>query len=206
MPVLMVLLSCNSKNNSETKNNENLSSKDTTLNKSKIKEIGTISSYYLQEADKFIFVDKLVLYTSGQNVIGFYGWSAQNSSEFYLIGKRKGNEINGLQYSLFDNSSTEFKLKILSKSIVGLSHLEQEVPVDTTDLFAREDDFESEYDIYEMPNKKSKKIHSQFQLVNNGFKLIEIGKMEKNGDEYNIWYKVKSKDFEGWVFGLIRTI
>ena len=174
-----------------------------------IPESGKISSYYMEEESKFIFVDRFVLYTHGQDVIGFYGWAAQGTSEFYLIGKLKGNEIHGTKYSLDDSSSTKFKINISPKSIIGMSVIDNEVPIDTTDLFGKEDDFANTYDVYELPNKTSKILNSKAKLSNKGFKIIEIGKMEKNNDEYNpynIWYKIKNNQVEGWVFGLIQVL
>jgi serine/threonine protein kinase len=172
-------------------------------------EPGKISSYYMQEEGKFMFVDRFVLYTHGQDVIGFYGWAAQSESEFYLIGKLKGNEILGTKYSLSDSSSTKFKINISPKSIIGMSLIDKEVPIDTTDLFGKEDDFTNIHDIYELPNKNSKILNRKAKLSNKGFKIIEIGKMEKNNDEYNpynIWYKIKNNQIEGWVFGLIQVL
>ena len=185
--------------------------KNANPNKTEPKEpiSGKISTYFLEEEGKFIFVDRFVLYTHGQEVTGFYGWTAQGNAEFYLKGKLNGNVIIGKQYSLYDTSSTNFKVTISSKSIIGLSHIDKEVPVDTTDLFGNEVDSPITFDIYEIPSKKSKILHNQFILSNKGFKLIEIGEIEKNNDEYspyNIWYKIKNNEFEGWVFGLIQVL
>lgn len=174
------------------------------------KETGEISSYYSEKEEELafgnsvIFINKLVLYTEGDDVYGFYGFVAQGSpTEDYIVGKKKGNEIIAKKYSLFDSVvSPEFKLTIKPKSVTTLSPDEKvTIPKDSIDFFE-----EQTLSIYELPNIKSKVLVSDYNLKNKGFKLIEIGKMEKNGDEYNIWYKIKNKDFEGWVFGLIRTI
>jgi hypothetical protein len=90
-----------------------------------------------------------------------------------------------------------------------MSLIDKEVPIDTTDLFGKEDDFTNIHDIYELPNKNSKILNRKAKLSNKGFKIIEIGKMEKNNDEYNpynIWYKIKNNQIEGWVFGLIQVL
>jgi hypothetical protein len=56
---------------------------------------------------------------------------------------------------------------------------------------------------------KSKIILSNSTLAKKGFELIEIGKMEKGNDDlqkYDIWYKIKNNEVEGWVYGLIDVL
>jgi len=193
----LFIMSCNKGNKSEINNNTS-------------NETGIISSYYSAKEEELafdnpvIFVNKMVLYSVGQDIYGFSGFVAQGSpTEGYIVGKKKGNEIIAKKYSLMDGTiSPEFKLTILPKSIASLSNHEKiTIPMDSIDFFE-----EQTLSIYQLSNFKSKVLVSDYDLQNKGFKLIEIGKMEKNGDEYNIWYKIKNKDFEGWVFGLIRTI
>jgi len=177
---------------------------------SKSKETGEIYSYYSAKEEVLafdnpvIFVNKMVLYSTDQDVYGFCGFVAQGSpTEEYIIGKKNGNEIIAKKYSLTSGKvSTEFKLTLLPKSIVSLSKNEKiTIPADKIDFFEGQT-----LSIYKLPSIKSKVIVSDYDLENKDFKLIEIGKMEKKDDEYNIWYKIKNKDFEGWVFGLITTI
>jgi len=184
---------------------------DSTQAKSDPKPPGKITAYYSVIEDKFIFVDRFVLYTTGQDVVGFYGSAAQGSSEYYLVGKLTGNEITGTKYSLFDSSTEKFTLKVSPKSISGLSNLEKtEVPVDTAAQFHTEEGVvKQNFDIYELPNRSSKILAKEYKFENKGFNIIEIGKMEKSNDKdypYDIWYKIKNKDFEGWVFGIISII
>lgn len=161
--VLMVLLSCNSKNNSETKNNKNLSSKHTV-----IKDAGEVSSYFSSKVEELafcnsvIFINKLVLYTVDENVYGFYGFVAQGSpTEDYIVGKKKGNEIVAKKYSLIDGTvSPEFKLTILPKSVTTLSPNEKvTIPLDKIDFFE-----DQTLTIYQFPNIKSKVTVSDYDL------------------------------------------
>ncbi|MFH6970877.1 hypothetical protein [Flavobacterium petrolei] len=173
---------------------------------------GEITSYLLEEDiiignnNPIFKSNKLVLYINGQDIIGYYGWAAQNSAEYYLKGKKNGNIITGKKYSFDDASvSSEFTLTILPSSIKtnNLSHIIGEqinIPTSKIDFF-----IENTKNIYELPNRKSKVLASNYNLNNNEFKLIEIGKFEKDEDGYEIWYKIKNKDFEGWVFGLISV-
>lgn len=170
---------------------------------------GKILSYSMTEISKFIFIDRFVLYIYGEKVLGYYGWAAQGQDEFYLEGKLIGNEINGIKYSLYDSSSTKFNIKLNSNSVSGMSILDQEVLVDTLDIFGKQDEYETKFNIYEFPNMKSKIILSNSTLAKKGFELIEIGKMEKGNDDlqkYDIWYKIKNNEVEGWVYGLIDVL
>lgn len=173
------------------------------------KEEGKILSYSMTEISKFIFIDRFVLYIHGEKVLGYYGWAAQGQDEFYLEGKLIGNEINGIKYSLYDSSSTKFNIKLNSNSVSGMSILDQEVRVDTMDIFGKQDENETKFNIYALPNMESKIILSNSTLAKKGFKLIEIGKFEKGDDDfqkYDIWYKIKNNDVEGWVYGLIDVL
>jgi hypothetical protein len=170
---------------------------------------GKILSYSMTEISKFIFIDRFVLYIYGEKVLGYYGWAAQGQDEFYLEGKLIGNEINGIKYSLYDSSSTKFNIKLNSNSVSGMSILDREVLVDTLDIFGKQDEYETKFNIYEFPNMKSKIILSNSTLAKKGFELIEIGKMEKGNDDlqkYDIWYKIKNNEVEGWVYGLIDVL
>jgi hypothetical protein len=201
----ITIFSCLNKNHIAKKNyvkNEN-----TEIKKSKDSVI--ISSYYQEKIGKFMYVDRIVLHTSGKNVIGYYGWAAQGEAEYYIVGKLNRNEINGVKYSLYDSTSESFKLTINSKSIKGLSFVNEAIPKDPIDLFNYENGNSSNFNLYKAPNLKSKILRRQFILSNKGFKLIEIGKMEKNNvgnTPYNIWYKVRNDEIEGWVYGLISVL
>lgn len=54
--------------------------------------------------------------------------------------------------------------------------------------------------IYEMPSFDSKIME---ELKNNNLKveLIEIGNLEKKGEKWDVWYKIKTSTNEGWCFG-----
>ena len=54
--------------------------------------------------------------------------------------------------------------------------------------------------LYEAPNFSSK-IIEEIKSDNLNIELIEIGNLEKNGGEWDVWYKVKSTNTEGWCFG-----
>jgi len=54
--------------------------------------------------------------------------------------------------------------------------------------------------IYELPSFSSK-VKEELKSNNLLIDLIEIGNLEKYGGEWNVWFKVKSSNNEGWCFG-----
>jgi len=165
-----------------------------------------ILSYYSSKdivlmAGPVVEGNRIVLYLNGQDVIGFYGWASQGEEESYLVGEINGTIITAKKYSLFDSTSSPIKLTIISKAIITISPIGKvTVPVEKADIFN-----DKTNTIYENPDFNSVILEKDSQLQNRNFKLIEIGKMEKNNDTYNIWYKIKNSYTEGWVFGLLAT-
>ncbi len=53
--------------------------------------------------------------------------------------------------------------------------------------------------VYEQTNKKSKLIYDNKSISN--IDLLEIGPLEKNGKEWNIWFKIKVDNKIGWILG-----
>ena len=154
-----------------------------------------ITQYFKQDDDKYATTNRVVLFTKEQNVVGFYGWSAQGEDDCYFEGKLNGNIITGKKYSL-DGKPSPMTISVFPKSISTNSPLGKVIiPLDKDDLFTDEKIFT----IYEQPISNSKIIEDKYELNNKGFSLVEIGKME-NG---NVWYKIKNNSIEGWVFGLL---
>ncbi|MCO5259649.1 MAG: hypothetical protein M9916_05850 [Crocinitomicaceae bacterium] len=54
--------------------------------------------------------------------------------------------------------------------------------------------------LYETPSFSSK-IIEEIKSDNAKIDLIEVGNLEKKGNEWNVWYKVKSATNDGWCFG-----
>ena len=54
--------------------------------------------------------------------------------------------------------------------------------------------------IYESPSFDSK-IIEEIKIKNDSIELLEVGNLEKKNGEWDVWYKVKSKNKEGWCFG-----
>jgi hypothetical protein len=70
-------------------------------------EIGIITSYFNSEdvvlvAGPVIEANRLVLYTKGEDVVGYYGWASQGEESYFLSGKINGNVIIGKKYSLYN--------------------------------------------------------------------------------------------------------
>jgi hypothetical protein len=62
---------------------------------------------------------------------------------------------------------------------------------------------------YEQPAFNAKQITSDYSPAGKNARIIQLGKIEKNNDgsnTYNIWYKVKTNDMEGWVFGAMQIV
>jgi hypothetical protein len=185
-------------------------------NKSNLDQTLPAVSYYTSVLEgKFIFVDRIVLYTNNNKVTGFYGWAAQTESAYYLVGEKRGNVIVGQMQGLDGREKSPFTLKILKNTAVGLSHLGKAVPIDVDDIFKSKDGYSyfdnRTFTIYQSQDKASAPVKINYEISDKGFRLVEIGKIEKCPDqdcytEYDIWYKIKNKDIEGWVFGLIRTL
>lgn len=208
--IILLLLSisflgCVNKNNNEKKRDL------TNLKPEKKRQKATIKilAYYQEESGKFLYVDRLILQSLGKNIKGYYGWAAQGDGGYYLIGELTDNKINGTKYSLYDSTSESFTLTIQPKSIKGLSIIGEAVPQVNTDFFNDDNMKSSKFNIYKLPSLKSKILRKHFILANKGFKLVEIGKMEKNNvgnSSYNIWYKVQNDEMKGWVYGLIDVL
>jgi hypothetical protein len=155
-----------------------------------------ITKYFKQEDDKFATTNRIVLFTKEQNVVGFYGWSAQGEDDSYFEGKLNGNIISGRKYSLIDGKASPITINVLPNSISTNSPIGKVIiPIDKDDLFTDVKIFT----VYEQQSTSSKIIENEYELNNKGFSLVEIGKME-NG---NVWYKIKNNNIEGWVFGLL---
>jgi hypothetical protein len=59
---------------------------------------------------------------------------------------------------------------------------------------------------YEHPDRNARVLKSDFEIGNKGFTLIEIGKFDRTGDEsrpFDIWYRIKNANIDGWVLGLV---
>ena len=164
---------------------------------------GKISGYYSVD-DKIIggnpiaIGNKVLLYTNGNEVRGFYGWAAQGAENFYFVGKKIGLKIAGKKYSLYNNDSTVCNIDILPKGVSLISPMGKVmVPISKID-FPIEN-----IKIYEEPSNTSKIILENYSSEKNDFNIVEIGQMDKIDENVNIWYKIKNANYEGWVFGIL---
>jgi hypothetical protein len=168
-----------------------------------------ISQYYTDNSDqplsKWLIANKIVMSVKGQNVNGYYGWAAQGSASYYFEGKLNGNIITGKKYDLGGGDGSTIIINVMKSAVSLISPIGKvNVPLDKNELFADT----KILTIYEQPDKKSNIIKSEYELFNKGFTLIEIGKMEKDPNNFgglDIWYKIKNSSIEGWVFGLLNV-
>jgi hypothetical protein len=170
-----------------------------------------ISTYYSQKDiivgmnNPSVLANLVVFQTDGELIRGYYGWAAQGMQELYFTGTKNGNTVIGKAYTLNDKTEQNFKMKILGSyvSILESPMGGEKVPARKKDLFE-----DRQLTIYMNSDKKSTVLANDLNLGNKGFKLIEIGEMEKMEDteesEYNVWCKIKNQNMEGWVLGLMR--
>lgn len=169
---------------------------------------GTISSYYLEKeielmAGPVVEANRIVLYTLGENVSGYYGWASQGEEVYHITGKIFENKITGNKFSLFDGKSSPVTLTLGENAVSLESPVGPvTVPAVNQDLFS-----EAPVTIHESPSFASKIILNKQSIKGRGFTIIEIGKMSKSTVDpvgFNIWYKIKNAETEGWVFGLLN--
>ena len=67
--------------------------------------------------------NKILLYTIGNEVRGYYGWAAQDAESFYFVGKKKGLKIIGKKYYFYSNDSTVCIIDILPKGVSLISNI-----------------------------------------------------------------------------------
>jgi hypothetical protein len=122
----------------------------------------------------------------------------------YFTGTRKGNVIVGKSYNFYDKSEDNFKLTLMG-NFVSFETSEDKIKLPAK----RKDIVDKQLTIYRNPNKKSTVLARDLDLAKKGFKLVEIGEMEKKEDtedsEYNVWCKIKNQNMEGWVLGLLSV-
>ena len=169
-----------------------------------------VTSFFTRYDDKRGSSQRIVLYRNGQTIVGFAGWSAQAEFPGYLKGQLDGNTITGTLIS-FGGDEEPISISVDQNSIStiwGYPFNEVGTPnqlsVETEDLFAYKT-----ITIYEQPNFNSKVLATDLAAENKGFVITEIGQIETNPEypeEFNIWYKVKNSQFEGWVFGLVNSL
>jgi hypothetical protein len=165
---------------------------------------GKISGYYLVDEtilggnNPVAIGNKVLLYTIGNEVRGYYGWAAQGSESFYFVGKKKGLKIMGKKYSFYSNDSTVFIIDILPKGVSLISPMGKVVVPISKIGFPIEN-----LKIYEDPSTTSKIILENYSSEKNDFNIVEIGQMDKIDENVNIWYKIKNGNYEGWAFGIL---
>jgi hypothetical protein len=169
-----------------------------------------VTSFFARQDDQYMSSQRIVLYRNGQNITGFAGWSAQAEFPGYLKGQLDGNTITGTLIS-FGGEEEPISITVDQNSISttwGYPFTEDgaplKMPVETEDLFVYKT-----ITIYEQPNFNSKALATDLAAENKGFVITEIGQTETNPEypeEFNIWYKVKNSQFEGWVFGLVNSL
>lgn len=168
-----------------------------------------IFTYYSEEdvimGSSPVIVGKLIIFQAdGEFIRGFYGYAAQGEQNMYFTGTRKGNIIVGKSYNFYDRSEENFKMTISGNS-VSFETLADKIKVP----LRKKEIFDKQLTVYQNPNKNSTVLSKDLDLEKKGFKLVEIGEMEKMEDtedsEYNIWCKIKNQNMEGWVLGLFRV-
>ena len=161
----------------------------------------------VEEQGLFIVSNTIVLDVASDNTFsGYYGWAAQGQEEYFISGKIEGTKITGTQTSLSDASEKAFNWTLLPGAIKAIS------PTGV----ARVDDSKSNpleevmaLTFYEQPTLGAKRIVSDYIPSGKNARIVQLGKFEKNNDgsnTYNIWYKVKTNDMEGWVFGAMQVV
>jgi hypothetical protein len=168
-----------------------------------------IFTYYSEEdvimGSSPVIVGKLIIFQAdGEFIRGFYGYAAQGEQNMYFTGTRKGNVIVGKSYNFYDKSEDNFKLTLMG-NFVSFETSEDKIKLPAK----RKDIVDKQLTVYQNPDKKSTVLARDLDLEKKGFKLIEIGEMEKMEDtedsEYNVWCKIKNQNMEGWVLGLFRV-
>ncbi|MFD3407588.1 hypothetical protein SKC37_02875 [Aquirufa sp. HETE-83D] len=202
---LVLIGSLNAQTNTKSK------AKSTIQTPTPIQPTSGISTYYSQKDiivgmnNPSVLANLVVFQTDGDLIRGYYGWAAQGMQELYFTGTKNGNTVIGKAYSFIDKAEQNFKMKILGSyvSIVDSPMGGERVPVKKKDLFE-----DKQLTIYLNSDKKSTVLARDLDLGKKGFKLVEIGEMEKLEDtdesEYNVWCKIKNQNMEGWVLGLLR--
>lgn len=168
-------------------------------------------SYYSQKDiivgmnNPSVLANYVVYHSDGTNIRGFYGWAAQGMQDVFFVGSKSGNTITGKSYDFGDKSENNFKMVISGNFVIVESPMGMaKVPAKKKDFF-----LDKELTIYESPDKNARVIAKDFNLQNKGFKLIEIGEMDKLDEgeyaRFDLWYKIKNNTTEGWVFGLLSV-
>jgi len=162
----------------------------------------------VEEKGRFIVSNTILMEVASDNTIwGYYGWAAQGLSEYYLSGKIEGAKIIGTLTTLSDNTYSEpINWTVLPNAIkastpMGIDHVNSSTasPISEDALLT----------FYEEPSFNSKLMASDYMPSGKNAQIVQVGKVEKNKDSnegYNIWYKVKTNDIEGWVFGAMHVL
>ena len=159
------------------------------------------------EQGRFVVSNTVLLDIASDNTFsGYYGWAAQGQEEYFIVGKIEGTKITGTKISLSDKSEKAINWTILPDAIKASS------PLGITRVDASETNYLEDVlnlTFYEQPAFNAKQITSDYNPAGKNARIIQLGKIEKNNEgsnTYNIWYKVKTNDMEGWVFGAMQIV
>ena len=128
----------------------------------------------------------------------------------HLFGKAINLDIKGIsenaggqQLPIIEYSKSEFSMKISSDSSKITFNKEEYKACKVNYSFTNKmllTDISKDKTLFELPNLKSKSI-TTFNANKNKLKLLEIGKLEKIGKDYDIFYKVEVDGKIGWIYG-----
>jgi len=161
----------------------------------------------VEDQGRFIVSNTIVLDIAADNTFsGYYGWAAQGQEEFFISGKIEGSKITGTQTSLSNKSEKAINWTLLPEAIkatspIGIARVEASKSNPLEEVMA--------LTFYEQPAFGAKQIVSDYSPSGKNARIVQLGKLEKNNEgssAYNIWYKVKTNDLEGWVFGAVQVV
>ena len=150
---------------------------------------------------------KVIYNKSGTNIKGIHCWSSQGFSRSYFTGQISGNRIKGKMYDLADGSASNFYF-IKGAKALNITYYGKErfwIPEKKKIEFNG-----TNFTLFEKPDRKSAVIEADCPLEERNFRIVEIGQMEKDGEEensgYDVWYRLSNGTQTGWAFGIISGL
>ena len=159
---------------------------------------------------KYAPTDFAVLQTTQQNLKGVIGWSAQGMNIYYIEGTLSGKSYTGDVYALYYENGNpskinpvgRFELIIEDSRIVILRH-----PVghnltiisnQISKVYGDPSFFEGST-VFAEPNRNANVIY--ILPENQKCNILEVGKLESLNGQTNLWYRIKTGNVTGWIFG-----
>ena len=217
---IIFLTSCSNNNSKETKSNLDTLSKQTNNQTAIVKVDNAILKQYYNNGQDLggNNCKSYILLSIKSNIVKaiYYDCENEYNTITYLDGELSGLKIKGKSITIsdgggggnFDKSEGDFNME-LSNDSNKLKYKKSEFLISNlkysfSNIMQMSGvSVEKKKKIYESPNTISK-VLSEINLKKDKVELIEIGNYEKIGKDYDIWYRVKINEFEGWFYGGIK--